>query len=386
MMKSAKGLILLVSVALFCYQMKIAFNKLVNRSLVDATKYFNIKEIEPPLITFCPHDQWNNTQVEYWDMPDFLKGSYGGIWSENIGWGAQLNMTFRKMRKKLLKVDRLKPYILFKKGLKYEETSFEKRFYPKYGICFDIVNYRIENHMELLFSMRTNAFGPKIGLTVEVFITDKKLRTANTVEAESHWGSSITIPSGAIHEYIVRVELVSFFDPRNRDACKFYDVSEYENCVTKELLWEWKPLINCNPPWLNSMDQCLGVINDTIGDIYEIQKKFSETVDGIYEMDTYPAKERCKESCNITQSDIVVRKMIKAKGKSKTNTLKLKFANLVVHKAKVLDYGISNFVIDLGSSLGLWFGLSVFGLTDLAAIFFQWLRSIWQNTLQKFLN
>ena len=134
------------------------------------------------------------------------------------------------------------------------------------------------------------------------------------------------------------------------------------------------------------MDQCLGVINDTIGDIYEIQKKFSETVDGIYEMNTYPAKERCKESCNITQSDIVVRKMIKAKGKSKTNTLKLKFANLVVHKAKVLDYGISNFVIDLGSSLGLWFGLSVFGLTDLAAIFFQWLRSIWQNTLQKFLN
>ena len=103
-------------------------------------------------------------------------------------------------------------------------------------------------------------------------------------------------------------------------------------------------------------------------------------------MDTFPAKERCTKPCNITQSDVFLRKVLDTKGLRNKNRLKLKFANRVVHITKILDYGISNFVIDLGSSLGLWFGLSVFGLTDLAALFLNWLMSMWQNTIQKYLN
>ena len=386
MVKSGKGIILFFSFVMLCYQMHIAVDKLVNPSLVDSTKNLNFTEITPPLITFCPVDQWKYTDTGYVDMKTVMKGSYGGFFPENIGWGAQLNMTFDQMRKQLLKVDGQNIEIYYKKGTKYEKTAFEKRFYPKYGICFDVFNYPISKYIELLFLLSANAHGRKLESTVDVLITDLKQRTANTINIESNWGSSITIPSGAIHEYLVRVELVSFFDPRNRDACKSYGVGEYENCVTKELLKVWKPLINCNPPWMTSRDQCLGVINNTIGNIDEIQKKVSDTVDGIYEMGTYPAKERCTKPCNITQSDIVLRKIIKSKGKCKTNILKLKFANIVVYKTKILDYGTSKFFIDFGSSLGLWFGLSLIGLTDLAAISFQWTRRIWQNTIQNFMK
>ena len=34
----------------------------------------------------------------------------------------------------------------------------------------------------------------------------------------------------------------------------------------------------------------------------------------------------------------------------------------------MLAYGFSGFLIDMGSSLGLWFGLSVFGITDLGVV------------------
>ena len=153
MVNSAKGLTLFFSLVMFCYQMQIAVDKLLNPSLVDSTKNIKITDIDPPLITFCPHDQWNYTQEEYSYMPDLLKGSYGGFWSENIGWGAQLNMSFKQMRKQLPQVDELHIDIRIKKGIRYVNAAFEKRFYPKYGICFDVVNYTIGKDIDLSFTM-----------------------------------------------------------------------------------------------------------------------------------------------------------------------------------------------------------------------------------------
>ena len=61
-------------------------------------------------------------------------------------------------------------------------------------------------------------------------------------------------------------------------------------------------------------------------------------------------------------------------------SLMLKFDDLVVHRTKVLAYGFSDFLIDLGSSLGLWFGLSVFGITDLGMTAYQWIKKLKRGT------
>ena len=61
-------------------------------------------------------------------------------------------------------------------------------------------------------------------------------------------------------------------------------------------------------------------------------------------------------------------------------SLTLKFDDLVVHRTKVLAYGFSDFLIDLGSSLGLWFGLSVFGITDLGMTAYQWIKKLKRET------
>ena len=42
----------------------------------------------------------------------------------------------------------------------------------------------------------------------------------------------------------------------------------------------------------------------------------------------------------------------------------LLFNKNVVFKKKVLTYDIFNFVVDVGSSLGLWLGLSILNITD----------------------
>ena len=54
--------------------------------------------------------------------------------------------------------------------------------------------------------------------------------------------------------------------------------------------------------------------------------------------------------------------------------LTLTFADQVVYTTKKPAYGPSSFLIDMGSSLGLWFGLSVFGITDLGIMALQWVE------------
>ena len=47
----------------------------------------------------------------------------------------------------------------------------------------------------------------------------------------------------------------------------------------------------------------------------------------------------------------------------------------------MLAYDFSNYLIDIGSSLGLWFGLSVFGLADLMVMILQFANKIKNGTL-----
>ena len=55
--------------------------------------------------------------------------------------------------------------------------------------------------------------------------------------------------------------------------------------------------------------------------------------------------------------------------------IKLSFNPIVQYSGKMLTYNFSSFLIDVGSSLGLWFGLSVLGLTDLSIIIFNFFKN-----------
>ena len=72
--------------------------------------------------------------------------------------------------------------------------------------------------------------------------------------------------------------------------------------------------------------------------------------------------------------------------KIKGSGITLKFADKVVYTTKKLAYGPSAFLIDMGSSLGLWFGLSVFGITDLSIFTFQWVKNKRREVMRIFMN
>ena len=376
--KSVKFLILGFSSFMFTYQMLVAIQKLMYPPVVDSTQRLKIKDIDNLLITVCPLNQWNTSKVMEFGYEDELYLLMGfSNESTFVGWGAQHNLSFDDIFVKVQTVKLLNPEInLLKKDFSYEKISYELRFYPKFGLCYELVNLTMTKNIVLETKMNTLE-GENV--KAQVFMTDKKLRTNHSVYAESHWGSNLIIEQGVEYDYKIKVELISNFDPLNPVGCKSYEVDEYDKCNVGKLQKIWKPLINCNPPWVSPLDQCsddLIITNKTAELVYNAS---FITVSGIYEMVTYEAMETCATPCNVAQALIQQSEMKESRyAKEKNCTyLRLNFASEVVSTTKQLAYGSSAFLVDMGSSLGLWFGLSVFGITDLGIIALQYVKQLW---------
>ena len=352
--KLLKGLILAISFSMFCYQAHIAICKLIDPPVVDSTDVFNIADIEAPLITICPMDQFNRSKLANfgYDGTNSLLTGYSMLYGSKLGWGAQHNLSFEELLKEVQDVDQDYPKV---------NADYEKRFYPRFGRCIEVVNHTIPGDIQLLISIDSME---RPYAKAEVFITDRKLRTMSTIHKPSHWGSSIIIQSGWMNDYLVEVKQMSNFDPRKPDDCKEYAEGEFEKCVDDGLQDIWRPIIKCNPIWISPQNQCKGVVNVTADDMRLISNQSFPTLIGIDQMDTYPAKERCAKPCTVTKSKIISDGKVKHDFRLE-NTLNIKFESDVVYRRKVLAYDFSSFLIDMGSSLGLWFGLSVFGITDM---------------------
>jgi hypothetical protein len=103
-------------------------------------------------------------------------------------------------------------------------------------------------------------------------------------------------------------------------------------------------------------------------------------------MESYSTKETCTKPCTVAQPTVMFNGKEVLEDCPKHFVLRLNFAEQVVYTTKKLAYGPSEFLIDIGSSLGLWFGLSVFGITDLGIMTFQWVKNVRLNVMRKFIN
>jgi hypothetical protein len=211
----------------------------------------------------------------------------------------------------------------------------------------------------------------------EVFLTDKTLKTLSTVYTPSHHGSSIIISSRKVHTYVVNIKILSNQNPKNPWDCEEYTNDEYDICVDKILQNIWKPIVNCNPPWLSLHNQCTGILNvsDITAKVLFNQPDFY-SIFKLERMETFLAMEKCKKPCSITRSLIFEKGYSFIEKYNRKSRLQLLFEKQVVHKTKILGYGFSNFLIDMGSSVGFWFGLSVFGLIDLGIATLNWFKSL----------
>ena len=77
----------------------------------------------------------------------------------------------------------------------------------------------------------------------------------------------------------------------------------------------------------------------------------------------HKAQKKGKKPC-LKTTVLVERRVKQVKDKYYSYTVDLLFNTDVVFKRRVVAYDMFNFVVDIGSSLGLWLGLSILNITD----------------------
>ena len=383
--KSVKLFILAFSSCMFTYQTLVAIQKLTSPPVVDSTERLNIEDVDSLMVTICPLNQWNISKLNEFGYEDelYLLHGFANASETFVGWGAQHNLTFEQLFQKVQNFNLSNPEIVLWGRIEENIISTESKFYPKFGLCYEFVNLTITKN--IFFAIRVDTQEGE-NVPAQVLITDKRLKTRNTLHTESHWGSSIVIEQGMDYSYLIKVEQISNFNPQNPAYCKNYDQDEFDKCNDAELQQIWKPLINCVPPWVSSNNQCIGDMNITRETAASVYHNTYIPVAGIYEMITYLQEDSCNKACTVTQASILPSEKKKSRYATASNQtyFRLNFASEVLYTTKRFAYGPSDFLIDMGSSLGLWFGLSVFGITDLGIIAFQWLKKMRIKIMRKY--
>ena len=76
-----RQIVIIVSLIIFCYQVKVALENLIGKETVDSSEYIKISELEsPPVITFCPRQGEDFGKIKrmfgYWKSQHLMKGNY----------------------------------------------------------------------------------------------------------------------------------------------------------------------------------------------------------------------------------------------------------------------------------------------------------------------
>ena len=384
LVSSFKVFILLLSTIMFIYQLVGSINNYINPNIADTTSILSREEIPLPLITICPLDQLNETKIEqrgYNATINAIESLFYGLkWTNKsiyITWGSDMNKTFDQLLEEVSDEDYDYSHkdgfavSLIKNGKyynnKYTAQLKRKLYVGFWGYCWDLEDYDITGSINIVNYFKRS---------FEVFITDKYLKSYYSVNVKSQLGQHLVSDATKRIWYEINMQKISDTVPGYPKTCIDYENELYAECIDKKIQVLVKPDIGCNPPWLSHQHQCdRKLILEK-----EFLAAYAEKLNPFVFRDDIQIEKECPTSCTQTIFNARVKAYYFVEN---AYGIKLSFAENIPYTSKFVTYNFSSFLIDIGSSLGLWFGLSVFGLTDLGILIFQYIKKSKFETLFK---
>ena len=363
-----KTLVQIVALAIFVVQMSFALQKYLDKPLMSSPGSKTLSALQKPLyITVCKTSQFNYTHSEDISYRSSRSFFYGQIGLNNLHnksfltWsGPDGNLTFDQTVS-ILHNSSLEHVVgWFQGGV---ENVTKKFLYPR-GVC----------------KVYEGNPGSKISLWLKerfdyiVTVTDPAAATNFRVSDHLMTGDKIAIPTemssrGLLRPYVrtsYRIQLKEMSIETKDGSCIEYPNDNYESyadCVDDELQKKFLPVLECVAPWISRKNQCFGLIPtspDKFKDISAVLDpiNYSILAGQAHESDT------CPQPCTILSAHSIHLR-IQAMPNRKADSIKLFFDDKIKVERIVLAYDFDTLLVEIGSSLGLWLGLSVVGIFDI---------------------
>ena len=354
----ARAIVQVLAFGIFVYQMQHSINKFVEKPIVQVSSTTSISNIKMPVIYVCQDAQFDYALSNFYGY-GYMNVFYSGWLSETskISWrGKYNNMTFSD---------------LFLKVFPHDSTSFNAGANnPE-----DSENYEWKKLMAVRESINpygscmkfTQSFGATYFSTLKksIFrIVDPQADNPFVITSmQNGYGELGPTGNGSYDHYSYAMD-ITLHDSSLLvgQACANYGDSGYKACTLRTAEERFMKWLGCLPPWFPANTS---LICDNTPEINVTKQSIIEM---FREVDRLEIGQRFKfDSCLppcLTMS-IEMQQLKHITNLPNSAVVRINVDNKNV-KVLTLAYAYDEFnlVVDVGSALGLWFGLSAISIYD----------------------
>ena len=356
-MRRARILFQFIAFGFFIFQMQNSIVKYMENPIVQHTSTTSFDKIKKPVLYVCQDGQFIPKEAElfgYEFRTDLIFGLLGYSNMLNITWkGRHENLTFEDLAKRIY----IANYTKFGYTNDMKKTyikDLQPEFFATTGFCFKVLP--INNEIKLRVTEKSTAF-----------ITDPAMTTFLKLNRMKHGSFSFGPTDNGFFESIVYEIQISLKDTSISDGAKCTNYGNvgvsYGTCIEtamEEGLIDW---YGCLPPWFKDTKNLTCEINknvktleiDNIGDYRYEFLLFNKGMD----MDFFKF---CLPPC--LTMHINYKKINHETNIKSWANVQFKFLDEVTVYTSTNAYDMFSLVVDLGSSLGLWLGLSALSMYD----------------------
>ena len=341
-----KTVFIIFGIGMFSSQMYKAMEKLMYPSTAYVQENVNLDDIDLPSIYICANNQFNYTvsvKNGYKYNTDYVLGKVAG--SEFISWRGNDSLTAADLNEQIYNP----------KGQQIDVVNGAAtvQFIQPFGFCYKVTNMREGVKVRSFNDIKVYVVDPQTTNDIRIETIDQNVDMIEIapVNHETYEGKIFTVNLELIDESI-----------HDGLTCTDYKIhnSTYGNCEfvkTRDIL---QNSLGCLPFWFPAEEskKCQQPLR-----IPDQDKKdeFEKLGQAIYNRQPLHYL-GCKPSCLKTKAS--AQKLYYRKNYIDFGQITLKFDNQVKVNKLVYTYGLFELMTELGSSLGLWLGLSIINLLD----------------------
>ena len=347
----------IMAFAMFVFQIQNSIRKFLTNPVVEQTSTISFDNIEKPLIYVCQEGQFNYTKardIGYRSLTEFTMGKLNE--SDNYTWNGKFgNISFDDIQFMIFNKNYSNIIVLISNTgdlLDFNYADLELIYIAPHGFC---INVTTNNKITSVMSTEKSTFhlvNPTGANKLRMFDKENK----KIIFGPTQNGFF----EGLLYEVDVNLHDHNIYDGV---SCVNYERlgTSYDDCIDKafkEKLLDW---YTCLPPWFqfNSTLTCeSGKIITIPDEKYEIYNLFAKFISGM-ELDVLDS---CMPPCVAMSFKLYELDHYSNRLGNAHVQIKIKDEVTVYTYAEAFDeFGL---IVDLGSALGLWLGLSALSIFD----------------------
>ena len=361
--KIARGLFQLFAFGLFVYQLQNSIGKYTSRPIVHQTSTTTFDEIKKPYIYICLDNQFNYAQARdlgYSKLTDFTMGR---LKPSEYSWnGKDGNLSFRNVVDLLFDSNYINTMSLHSNTGEINDwvkPELQEINISPFGSCLNILPSRAEtmiastNRSTLILLDPYNANSFSVYGSNFAMVSFGPLHTG--FFEGLRYAVDLTLDNHDIYEGINCINYARIG-------------STYTECIEKKMknaLLDW---YGCLPPWYPKHSDLTckdyNVLNIDAKTDANITNQFYKFMRG-KKMDVMNL---CSPSC--WSMSFKLTELAKVANRIESGNVHIRINDEIIVNTDVYAYDMFNLVVDLGSSLGLWLGLSVLNIFDTLVEFY----------------